>query len=123
MTDVPPPPAPDYPNQPAAASANPYSTPQANPYASSTPYAAAPQQRTNVLAIIALIAAFVVPLAGIICGHIALSQIKRTGENGRGLALAGTVLGYIFTVLGLLFIIAYFAFFAWAASQSGVSYY
>ncbi len=123
MTDVPPPPAPDYPNQPAAAAANPYGTPQANPYASSNPYAAAPQQRTNVLAIIALIAAFVVPLAGIICGHIALSQIKRTGENGRGLALAGTVLGYIFTVLGLLFIIAYFAFFAWAASQSGVSYY
>ncbi len=31
--------------------------------------------------------------AGIICGHIALGQIRRTGEAGHGLALAGTVLG------------------------------
>lgn len=123
MTDAPPPPAPDYPNQPAAsASTNPYGAPAANPYASSNPYAAAPQQRTNVLAIVALIAAFVIPLAAIICGHIALNQIKKTGENGRGLALAGTVLGYVFTVLGLLFVIAYFAFFAFAFSQGVPTY-
>ena len=55
--------------------------------------------RTNVLAIIALIAAFVVPLAGIVCGHIALAQIKRSGGAGRGLALSGTVLGYVFSLL------------------------
>jgi len=46
-----------------------------------------------VLSIIALIAAFVVPLAGIIVGAIALGQIKKTGESGHGLALAGLVLG------------------------------
>lgn len=57
---------------------------------------------TNVLAIIALVAAFVVPLAGIIVGHIALGQIKKTGEAGHGLALAGTVLGYVFTALYLV---------------------
>lgn len=61
---------------------------------------------TNVLAIISLVAAFVFPLAGIITGHIALSQIKKTGENGRGLALAGTVLGYVFTILYIIIIIA-----------------
>ncbi len=57
---------------------------------------------TNVLAIIALVAAFVFPLAGIVVGHIALGQIKKTGEAGHGLALAGTVLGYVFTVLWIL---------------------
>lgn len=72
--------------------------------APAAPYAAAaPVGRpTNVLAIIALIGAFVFPLAGIICGHIALGQIKRTGENGHGLALWGTILGYVFTALWIL---------------------
>jgi len=71
--------------------------------APAAPYAAAPAGKpTNVLAIIALIGAFVFPLAGIILGHIALGQIKKTGENGHGLALWGTILGYVFTALWLL---------------------
>ena len=75
----------------------------------STPYtsAGAPVQRTNTLAIVALILGIVVPIGGIICGHIALGQIKRTGENGRGLALAGTIIGYVLTVLGILLTIGY----------------
>ena len=60
---------------------------------------------TNVMAIVALVAAFVFPLAGIVVGHIALGQIKKTGEAGHGLALAGTVLGYVFTVVWLLIIV------------------
>ena len=77
--------------------------PQSNPNASAQ-YGApgGPAQRTNVLAIVALILGIVVPIGGIICGHIALSQIKRTGENGHGLALAGTIIGYVLTVLGIL---------------------
>ena len=63
---------------------------------------------TNTLAIIALIAAFIVPLAGIVVGHIALGQIKKTGENGHGLALAGTVLGYVFTALYIIIFVASF---------------
>ncbi len=75
----------------------------ATPPAPAAPYAAAPASKpTNVLAIIALIGAFVFPLAGIICGHIALGQIKKTGEGGHGLALWGTILGYVFTILWLL---------------------
>jgi Domain of unknown function (DUF4190) len=70
-----------------------------------TPAPMATGPRTNTLAIIALIGAFVVPLAGIICGHIALGQIKRTGEGGHGLALAGTVLGYIFTAFWILYFV------------------
>ncbi len=54
---------------------------------------------TNVLAIIALVLGFVVPVAGIVTGAIALSQIKRTGEKGRGLALGGLVAGGVLTLL------------------------
>jgi uncharacterized membrane protein HdeD (DUF308 family) len=78
----------------------------------STP-SGAPVQRTNTLAIVALVLGIVVPIGGIICGHIALSQIKRTGEQGRGLALAGTILGYVLTVLGIIIIIANIALFAY----------
>ena len=87
----------------------PPAVPEPTPTPAPTPYtapAAAPAagRPTNVLAIIALIAAFVFPLAGIIVGHIALSQIKKTGEAGHGLALWGTILGYVFTVLYLIII-------------------
>jgi hypothetical protein len=75
---------------------------------------------TNTLAIIALILGFVFAPAGIICGHIALGQIKRTGEGGRGLALAGLILGYVFTALFVLYIIGVIIFVAWAASMGGM---
>ena len=61
-----------------------------------------PEPPTNVLAIVALATSFVVGLVGIICGHVALGQIKRTGEKGRGLALAGTIIGY--AQFGLVFL-------------------
>lgn len=57
----------------------------------------APEPTTNVLAIVALVGSFFVGLVGIVCGHIALAQIKRTGEKGRGMALAGTIIGYVQT--------------------------
>ncbi|QWT22987.1 DUF4190 domain-containing protein [Subtercola sp. PAMC28395] len=67
--------------------------------------------RTNVLAIVAFALSFVVPLAAIVTGHIALGQIKRTGEQGHGFALAGTIIGYALTGLALIMVIAYVAFF------------
>ncbi|MFJ5886237.1 DUF4190 domain-containing protein [Kitasatospora cineracea] len=56
------------------------------------------QQRqlyTNGLAIASLVVSFLcfVGAAGIIMGSIALRQIKRTGERGRGLAIAAIVIG------------------------------
>jgi len=75
----------------------PPASPQPTPYAATGPAA-----KTNTLAIIALILGIVVPIGGIIVGHIALSQIKKTGEAGRGLALTGTILGYVFTALFLI---------------------
>jgi peptidyl-prolyl cis-trans isomerase B (cyclophilin B) len=50
--------------------------------------------RTNPLAIASLVSAFLLPIAAIVLGHLALGQIRRTGEQGRGLAIAGLVLGY-----------------------------
>jgi hypothetical protein len=32
---------------------------------------------------------------GIVLGHISLSQIRRTGQEGRGMAIAGLVIGYL----------------------------
>ncbi|WP_169077165.1 DUF4190 domain-containing protein [Microcella alkalica] len=122
MTDAPPPPAPDYPHQPAQAAPNPYAAPTATPYGSANPYAPAPQQKTNTLAIVSLVLAFVVSLGAVICGHIALSQIKKTGEQGRGLAIAGLVLGYIGLVAGLIWIIAVIALFATAGVTSYSTY-
>lgn len=76
-------------------------TPQPTPYTGGTVPA---NERWNVLAIVGFVLAFVVSLGAVICGHIALSQIKRTGEKGRGLAIAALVLGYLGILLGLIWI-------------------
>src|SRR4051794_434926 len=52
-------------------------------------YGYPPAPRTNTLAIVSFVSAFIVSVVAVITGHIALSQIKRTGEGGRGFALAG----------------------------------
>lgn len=69
-------------------------------------YAQAPvQAKTNTLAIVALISVFFINLLGIILGHIALNQIKTTGEGGRGLALAAVIIGYASVVIGIIVLI------------------
>jgi hypothetical protein len=78
--------------------------------------------KTNVLAIISLIAAFVMPVAAIVTGHIAMSQIRRTGEQGAGLAKAGLILGYVFVALGVLVAAAYILFFVVLISTQGSGY-
>jgi hypothetical protein len=69
----------------------------------------APPRRTNVLAIISLVAGcgqlffwFVGAIAAIVTGHIARHQIRRTGEQGSGMALAGLILGYVGLALSML---------------------
>jgi hypothetical protein len=106
---------------PAPPVAAPPPPPAPQPYAPQ-PYGSPgyPQQfgpRTNTLAIISLVSSLVgliipgLPIAGIITGHFALSQIKRTGEGGHGLALAGTIIGYVLTGLSLLIGLFYIIFF------------
>ena len=81
MTDSAPPPAPA--PQPAA-----------------TP---APAEKWNVLSIVAFIIVFFgFSLISIILGFIGLSQIKKTGERGRGLALWAIVLGFVSIIIGII---------------------
>ncbi len=79
-------------------------------------------EKTNTLAIVSLVLAFVVSLGAIICGHIALSQIKKTGERGHGLALAGVIIGYVGFFAGLAYIIFVIAVFIGAASMGYSTY-
>lgn len=65
--------------------------------------------RTNAVAMVAIVLVFFNPVAGLILGHIALIQIKRTGENGRRAALVATIIGWVLAsalVLGLLAAVA-----------------
>lgn len=71
--------------------------------------------KTNTLAIASLVCAVlgllcgVGSILGIVLGVVALNQIKQTGENGRGLAQAGIVVGAIFVVLGIVGYAIYFS--------------
>ena len=74
--------------------------------------AVTPVAKTNGLAIASLacgLAQFVFgPLAtipAIVFGHVARHQIKRTGEQGAGLALAGLILGWATVILGIILIV------------------
>ncbi|WP_243747913.1 DUF4190 domain-containing protein [Mycolicibacterium sp. CBMA 226] len=64
------------------------------------------QSTTNTMAIFSLIAAWNFFPLGIIFGHIALSQMKRSGQGGRGLAITGLVVGYLSLGLTAIVVIA-----------------
>jgi hypothetical protein len=111
--------APPYGGPPAYGSAPSYgATAYGSAPAYGAPYGAA---KTNSLAIVSLVSSlvglliipFVGSIVGVITGHMALGQIKQTGEQGRGLALAGTIMGYaglLFVVLGVIAFLAFLPF-------------
>ncbi len=72
---------------------------------------------TNVMAILALVFAFVFSPLGIVFGAIAKRQISQTGEQGMGLAKAGFWLGIAFTVLSVLWVVFVFVL----AASSGTT--
>jgi hypothetical protein len=78
-----------------------------------------PVTKTNSLAIASLacgVAQFMFgplpTIPAIVFGHMARHQIKRTGEQGAGMALAGLLLGWACVVLGVILIGGAFAVFA-----------
>jgi hypothetical protein len=90
-------------------------------WASLTPAAdatlVAPVGKTNELAIASLacgLAQFALgpipTIPAIVLGHMARSQIRRTGEQGAGLALAGVVLGWAAVIAGIIVFAAIAAF-------------
>lgn len=97
--------------------------------AASYGYGTAPA-RTNPLAIVSLVASlvgiFVIPvigqIVGIVTGHISLKQIKTSGERGRGMGLAGLLIGYISLGLAALLIVGFIILVAVSAGSSGSRY-
>ena len=63
-----------------------------------------------VLGILSLFTTCLTGVPAILCGHAALSKIRRTSGafSGRGMAVAGMVLGYVMTTLSILLIAGYF---------------
>jgi hypothetical protein len=101
MTDSAPPPAP---------APQPASTPAPAPGST---------EKWNVLAIVGFVIVFFgFSLISIILGFIALSQIKKTGERGRGLAIWAIVLGFVSIIIG---IIAWIVFVAVIAANPNIS--
>lgn len=62
-------------------------------------------QKTNTMAILSLIFAFVFSILGVVFGLIAKKQIRERGEGGGGLATAGIIVGIVFTVFGILWFV------------------
>jgi Domain of unknown function (DUF4190) len=60
------------------------------------------QQKTNTMAILGLVFAFVFTPLGIVFSAIGLSQIKKRRESGRGLAVAGLILSIVFLLIGIM---------------------
>lgn len=71
--------------------------------------AAEPLPRVNVLAVLALILGCLVSPLAALFGHLALSQISRSGERGTAIAWVAVVLGYLslaaLLVLGISYLV------------------
>ena len=80
--------------------------------------------QTNTLAIISLVAGlasffahvipviggFTVALVAIVTGFIARGQIKRSGEQGMGMANAGIIIGFVHLALGFILLLVLLIF-------------
>nr|WP_301952425.1 MULTISPECIES: DUF4190 domain-containing protein [unclassified Rathayibacter] len=65
----------------------------------------------NGLAVAALICGILgLAPAAIVLGHVGFAQARRSGQRGRGLAIAGFLLGYLALVLLVLGVVLYTAF-------------
>jgi hypothetical protein len=83
------------------------------------PYRAGKPLGTNGKAIASLVTALgglvfcgLPSIAGFILGIIAMRECKRTGQDGYGLALAGTIVGGLVSALVLLYFIFVFGLYA-----------
>ena len=81
--------------------------PEATPAAIRPAASAVP--RINILAVLALILGCLVSPLAALFGHIALSQISRTGERGTAIAWVAIVLGYLSLAALLVLGISYLA--------------
>ncbi|MFF4330528.1 DUF4190 domain-containing protein [Streptomyces sp. NPDC001591] len=96
-----PPQPPPYPQQPYGQQPGPYGQPgqpgmpgPGAPYAGQQGWYPPPPQKTNALAVVAFVMSLLcaIPTVPLILGFVALSQIRKNGEKGRGLAIAAVVI-------------------------------
>jgi hypothetical protein len=112
---------------PGVSAAPPASAPAPSPVSptpvvapAAAPMPVAPQPKTEQLATISLICSLLglcgfccslflaSAIAGIVCGHLALSRIKENPElEGRNLALAGVVIGYVAVAAWLVWLLLF----------------
>jgi hypothetical protein len=85
-------------------------------YPAYDPYRPAMAPGTNGKAIASLVTSVAgwlccAPLAvvGLVLGVIAMRETKRTGQEGYGMALAGTIIGGLFVAAGLIVMLLYIA--------------
>src|SRR5690242_21853359 len=98
---------------PTPASAPPATGPFGQGASTGLAHGATPSPDYNTFAVLSPIFSVVVPPAGVVLGHLALPQIRRTGERGRAAAIAGLVFGYLMCVLLIAALIW------WLISDSG----
>jgi Domain of unknown function (DUF4190) len=85
---------------------------EAGPYGQPGPYV--PRRKTNALAIASLccgigqlLVGLIAGIPAIVLGFVAISQIRRTGEDGRGMAIADIVLGFISIIATAVLIVVF----------------
>lgn len=85
-------------------------------YSPYDPYRQSKPPGTNGKAIAALVSALaglafcgLPSFVGVILGPMAMRECKRTGQDGYGLALAGTIIGGLVTALWVLYLVFVFA--------------
>jgi hypothetical protein len=62
-----------------------------------------------------------VTIPAVVLGHVARHQIRRTGEQGAGLALAGLILGWVGVGFALLAVVGIVLLVAVASSSGGIN--
>jgi hypothetical protein len=117
MTPATPMTQPPYPSQPYPSQQYPPPQyPPPYPYGPApTPYGYGPARRRSGLAVASMVTSIVgaatllcwglgavLGLVGAILGHVARRKIRRSGEAGDGMALAGIIVGWIVLVLGVI---------------------
>ena len=60
------------------------------------------ENKTNVLAIVGYIFAFIMPIVGLISSMIGRNKAPECGGNGKGLATAGIVISVVWMVLVII---------------------
>jgi hypothetical protein len=113
---------PQQPGQPYQPYGAPY--PPSNPYGPPAGYGYQPPKPTNGLAIGSMVTSIagavflclygvggIVGLVGAILGHVAMRQIKANDQNGRGMALAGVIVGWIAFALMIVIVAVIVIFF------------